>query len=339
MSLQGRVKVGPITKKLFNYLCNGDIAVIRHNDIDELTAAALVNIGVRAVINTGATLTGRFRTTGAMPLLYGGVPLIDSRLGLDYFNDNDIVTIMANDIIINNTIYKNSCSVVDMEYVRKKLQEAEKNENGEVYRFICNTIRHAEKELAQIVGYAEYPNLHSKLEGRHVIIVVRNKSSFDELKALKNYIRSYDPVFIGVDGGADQIIKSGYIPDILIGDMDSVSDIGIYRSREIILHAYEDGSCPCLGRITPMNVPYSIIRLKGTSEDAALMLTYRKNAELIVLVGGHSCMTDFLDKGREGMASTFIIRTLIGGKLVDCKGLEVVAASEAEGKDLRWAKI
>lgn len=339
MNLQGRIKVGPITKKLVNYLCNGDIAVIQHNDIDELTAAALLNTGIRAVINTGATMTGRFKTMGVMTLLFGGVPVVDSKLALDLFNDNDLVTIMENDIIINDIIYKNSCSMIDMEYVRKKQQEADINENKEITRFICNTIDHAEKELVQIVGYSQYPDLQSRLEGRHAVVVVRNRSSLEELNALKDYIRSYEPVFIGVDGGADLIIKSGHIPDILIGDMDSVSDIGIYRSREIVLHAYEDGSCPCLERIGTMNVPYSTIRLKGTSEDAALMLAYRKKAELIVLVGGHCCMSDFLDKGREGMASTFIIRTLIGGRLVDCRGLGIVAAPDAAGKELSWAKI
>lgn len=339
MSIQGRVKVGPITKKLVNYLCNDDIAVIRHNDIDELAAAALVDKGVRAVINTGTTMTGHYKAAGAMTLLLSGVPVIDSRLDLGCFNDYDLVTVVENDMIINGIIFKNSCSIVDMEYVRKKQLEAEKNEDREVIKFICNTISHAQNEYLHIVGYSDYPDLRSQLEGRHVVVVVRNKCSSDELKSLKSYIESYHPVFIAVDGGADLILNLGYIPDILIGDMDSVSDIGIYRSREIILHAYDDGCCPCLGRILPMNVPYSMIKLKGTSEDAALMLAYRKKAQLIVLVGGHSCMYDFLDKGREGMSSTFVIRTLVGERLVDCKGLGIIAQSEAEGKEVRWAKI
>ncbi len=88
-----------------------------------------------------------------------------------------------------------------------------------------------------------------------------------------------------------------------------------------------------------MNIPYKTICIPGTSEDAALMLAYHNNAELIVLIGGHSCMKDFLAKGRQGMASTFITRTLIGDKLLDCKGLGYVVPCIGEGKGLLWAKM
>ncbi|MHB1391765.1 MAG: putative cytokinetic ring protein SteA [Clostridia bacterium] len=339
MKLQGRIKTGEKTKNLVNFLHPGDIAVIRHDDIDELAALALAYTGAKAVINTGKSMTGRFPSVGARTLLQNNIRVIDVSLTLDRFKDNDMITVLDKDIIIRNYIYKNVCTAVNWDYISKRQFASKDNESNEILKFIDNTINHAACEMDKLVRFTGYPELNTKLKGRHVIIVVRNSSTLDEINALKSYIEKNNPVFIGVDGGADLIVNCGYIPDILIGDMDSVSDIGIYKSSEIILHAYEGGYCPCLGRIAAMNVPYKTIAMRGTSEDAALMLAYHKNAELIVLTGGHSCMYDFMCKGRPGMASTFIVRTLIGSKLVDCKGLGIIAYSESERKDPRWAKM
>ncbi len=339
MRLQGRIKVGAKTKNLVNFLCPGDIAVIRHDDIDEMAALALAGTGAKAVINTGRSMTGRFQTIGAQTLLQNNMSVIDVDLSLDNFKDNDIITVLDNDIIVRNYIYKNVCTTVNWSYISKRQSASKENENNEILKFVDNTISFAANEMDKLVCFTGYPELNTRLKGRHAVVVVRNSNSIEEIIALKNYIKKFSPVIIGVDGGADLIVNCGYIPDILIGDMDSVSDIGIYKSREIILHAYEDGYCPCLGRIAAMNVPYKTIAMGGTSEDAALMLAYHKDAELIVLVGGHSCMHDFLYKGRPGMASTFIVRTLIGSRLVDCKGLGIITASDNERKDTRWAKM
>lgn len=339
MRLQGKVKVGAKTKKLVNFLYPGDIAVIQHDDIDELAAHALVYTGTKAVINTGQSMTGRFQAVGATILLQNNIKVLDVKLPIDSFKDNDIVTVLDKDIIIRNHIYKKVCTTVNRDYINRRLQSSKANEGQEILKFLDNTINHAANEMDKLVYFKQYPELSTLLEGRHVIVVVRNSSSMDEINSLRKYIEKYQPLFIGVDGGADLIINCGYIPDILIGDMDSVSDIGIYKSREIILHAYENGYCPCLPRISAMNVPYKILAMRGTSEDAALMLAYRKNAEIIVLVGGHSCMYDFICKGRQGMASTFITRAMIGSKLIDCKGIEIISSAENERKDAQWAKM
>ena len=52
-----------------------------------------------------------------------------------------------------------------------------------------------------------------------------------------------------------------------------------------------------------------------------MLLADDKGAELIVAVGTHATLVEFLDKGRSGMASTFLTRLRVGGKLVDAKGV------------------
>jgi uncharacterized membrane-anchored protein len=59
----------------------------------------------------------------------------------------------------------------------------------------------------------------------------------------------------------------------------------------------------------------------ATSEDIAMLLADEKGAKLIVAVGTHATLVEFLDKGRGGMASTFLTRLRLGGKLVDAKGV------------------
>ena len=52
-----------------------------------------------------------------------------------------------------------------------------------------------------------------------------------------------------------------------------------------------------------------------------MLLADDKGAELIVAVGTHNTLIEFLDKGRSGMASTFLTRLAIGSKLIDAKGV------------------
>ena len=318
---EGKVKVGTRTKELIKYLDKNDIAVIFHDDIDELAALSLIDTGVNAVLNTGKSMTGRYHAKGARLLLENRIPLYDVELPYNVFKDGDLVYIRNRDLLINDALYKNVCSFVNHEYINEMIKHSFNQCKGELNRFITNTIEHATMEMDAFLSYSVYPELGIQFRGRPAIVVVRNYNCYEDLKVLDAYIKRTNPVLIGVDGGADILISCGYTPDVLIGDMDSVSDIGIYRSKEIILHTYPDGICPCLGRITNLSIKYKTMSLKGTSEDIALMLAYEKGAEQIVLVGGHCCMDDFYEKGRLGMGSTILTRMMIGSKLIDFRGM------------------
>ena len=87
------------------------------------------------------------------------------------------------------------------------------------------------------------------------------------------------------------------------------------------MHAYPDGRAPGLPRVTALGVEAVLFPAAATSEDIAMLLADEKGATLIVAVGTHATLVEFLDKGREGMASTFLTRLRLGGKLVDAKGV------------------
>ena len=88
------------------------------------------------------------------------------------------------------------------------------------------------------------------------------------------------------------------------------------------MHGYPDGRAPGAKRLDDLGPAlHRVLEPPGTSEDIAMLLAYEQGAELIVAVGTHNSMVEFLDKGRAGMASTFLVRMKVGPILVDAKGV------------------
>lgn len=318
MLLEGNVKVGARTKDLVKYLSAEDIAVIQHDDIDELAAEALLHTNIRAIINTGRSMTGNYHSKGTAMLLQNSIYLFDTSLSIHDFQEKDLVRIKGKDLIINNCrLYSNSCLYVNAEYIEQKKLQSNSLHRNMLSDFIDNTLQHAMEEKEHILQFQGYPRLEVNIKGRPVMVVIRSSESIEAIHSLQSYIESQNPVLIGVDGGADAIIHCGFVPDILIGDMDSVTELGIYRSREVILHAYSDGRCPCLDRIERLNIKYKLLAMPGTSEDIALLLAGDLGASSILLIGGNSSMTDFMERGRKGMGSTLVARMKLGERLID----------------------
>ncbi|MGE5631942.1 MAG: putative cytokinetic ring protein SteA, partial [Caulobacteraceae bacterium] len=207
MKVQGRIKVSKKTKTLIDSLHPGDIAVISHDDIDELAAAALSSTGIKTVINAGRSMTGRFLSLGTKMLLEHGIRVIDISLPIGSFKDKDLVTVINQDIIIRNKLYKGVCTIVNSEYIRSRISESRLNEASQTSNFIENTILYAKEDKEKIISFSGFPRLNTKLKGRHVLVVARNTDSEEEIKALRSYIVRCNPVLMGVDGGADVLLN------------------------------------------------------------------------------------------------------------------------------------
>ncbi|HLR56185.1 MAG TPA: putative cytokinetic ring protein SteA, partial [Actinomycetales bacterium] len=187
--------------------------------------------------------------------------------------------------------------------------------------FAANTMDYLRRERELLLDGVGVPDVKTDLEGRQALIVVRGYHYKEDLVTLRHYVREYRPVLIGVDGGADAILESGWKPDMIVGDMDSVSDKALLSGAEIVVHAYRDGNAPGIARVEDLGISPVVFPATGTSEDVAMLLADDKGAELIVAVGTHATLIEFLDKGRAGMASTFLTRLRVGSKLIDAKGV------------------
>jgi uncharacterized membrane-anchored protein len=129
------------------------------------------------------------------------------------------------------------------------------------------------------------------------------------------------PVLIAVDGGADAILAEGHKVHMIVGDMDSATDRALRSGAELVVHAYPDGRAPGRDRLDRLGLDYKVVPAPATSEDVAMLMAAEKGAELIVSVGSHFNLVEFLEKNRAGMSSTFLTRLRVGEILVDAKGV------------------
>ncbi|MBW3594421.1 MAG: hypothetical protein KY391_02495 [Actinobacteria bacterium] len=334
-SITGKARVDKRTKDLLVRLSPGEIAVIDHADIDRVAAEGLVQKQAAAVINASASSTGRYPNLGPLVLCSAGVHVIDGA-GPDVMKLSEGARLVIRDgsVLRPDGTEVAHGKVLTLEDVEKTMDGAKQAISGELERFAENTIGYIKDERDVLLEAARLPEVKTDFHGRHVLIVVRGYDYKEDLAALGAYIREVKPLLIGVDGGADALLEVGLKPDMIIGDMDSVTTEALLSGAELVVHAYEGGVAPGHERIEALGLPSVLYEATGTSEDIAMLLAYERGAELIVAVGTHSNLIEFLDKGRKGMASTFLVRLRVGSILVDAKGVGRLYRGRVRRSDL-----
>jgi uncharacterized membrane-anchored protein len=321
-AVQGPARVDRRTKDMIPRLQAGEIAVINHRDLDRVAADGLIEAGVVAVVNCAQSISGRYPNEGPIRIVQSGITLIDGvdpEL-MDGVHEGDVIHIEGDELWRNGELLGRG-RVLDEAGIEVAMEAARTAIGTELERFAANTLEYIQKEARLTFEPLELPPLHTKFAGRHALVVVRGHDYRSDLAALRPYIREYQPVLIGVDGGADALLEHGLKPDIIIGDFDSVSPKGLACGAELVHHVHPDGRAPGRENLLEWGVEYLEFVVEGTSEDVAMLLAYESKATLIVAVGTHATMVEFLDKGRPGMASTFLTRLRLGPMLVDAKGV------------------
>ena len=319
----GTVRVDARTKNLTKRLRPGDIAVINHRDIDQVSAEALVACRPAAVVNAAESISGRYPNLGPAILVEAGIPLID-RAGEDVMSavsDGEMASVSEGELVVGDTVVARG-TLMTTASVEDALEQARAGLSTQMEAFAANTMEYLREERDLLLDGVGLPDIRTDMDGRPVLVVVRGYHYKEDIQILRPFIRDYKPVLIGVDGGADALVEAGMKPHMIVGDMDSVSDATLTCGAEVVVHAYRDGKAPGLARVEELGVKDPVVfPATGTSEDIAMLLADDKGADLIVAVGTHATLVEFLDKGRAGMASTFLTRLRVGSKLVDAKGV------------------
>ncbi len=321
------------TKNLSTRLRPGDIAIIDHADLDRTGADALIGHQVSAVVNVARSITGRYPNLGPQLLVEAGIPLVDD-IGPEVFervSEGDQVRLEGETLYLGVNIVAKG-RLQDLESVASAMAEAKTGLATEIEAFVANTMEYIKHEYPLLLDGIGAPALRTRFEGRDALVVVRGYRYREDLATLRSYIRECKPVKVGVDGGADALLEAGDRPDLIVGDMDSVSDRALACGAEIVVHAYPDGRAPGLARVQSLGLDCVTCPAVGTSEDIALLLADEKGASLIVAVGRHDTLVEFLDKGRSGMSSTFLTRLRVIDKLVDQKGVSRLYRSRVSPK-------
>jgi uncharacterized membrane-anchored protein len=320
--VHGVVRPGKRTKLLTKTLQPGQIALIDHKDIDRVSGEELVRKGVSCVINVADSSTGEYPNTGPSIIANSGVHLVDA-VGSDLFDqlsDGDEITVRGGEIIRGTDVLARG-EVQSKDVVADKYEQAKRQVGHAIERFAENTMQYIRQESELLSGKLDLPELDTVFRDRDVLVVVRGVDHQRDLKALRTYIRDEKPILIGVDGGGDALMEEGHTPDMIVGDMDSAADSVLTCGAELIVHAYTDGRAPGSQRLEQLGVPHKVVAATGTSEDIAMLMAAEEGARLIVTVGAHFNLVEFLDKNRKGMASTFLTRVRIGEILIDAKGV------------------
>ena len=326
------------TKNLLRRVQPGEIAVIDHEDLDRVAAETLVECAPAAVVNAAASISGRYPNVGPLLLAAAGIPLLDA-VGSDVMEavrDGAAASIVGDDLLVGGEVVASGRRHT-LETLEAAYDDAERNVGAELERFVENTVAYITEEAQLFTrGGLDVPDVDVDFRGRHVLLVVRGSDYREDLLLLRRsgYLGDTRPVLVGVDGGADALLELGFKPDVIIGDFDSVSEQALQCGAALVVHGYTDGRAPGAKRLDDLGLAHVVFESPGTSEDVAMLLANHHGAALIVAVGTHTSMVDFLDKGRSGMASTILVRMLLGPKLVDAKGVSRLYQTQVRGRDL-----
>jgi uncharacterized membrane-anchored protein len=320
--IEGTARLGRRTKRLVKRLGPADVAIIDHADIDRIAAEELIASGVGAVVNVAPSSTGRYPNAGPLLLTRAGVRVVDAPGAalFDSVRDGERVILAGGELRANGTTLATG-RVLDAGDLARQMEKQRERIDEALAAFAENTMAHVRQERDLLSASLELPETRTSFRDRHVLIVVRGTTHRRDLQALRAYIADVRPLLVGVDGGADAILEAGLKPDVVLGDMDSAGDAALRCGAELVVHAYPDGSAPGRDRLERLGLAHTVIPAPGTSQDVAMLLAFEKGAALIVSVGAHFNLIEFLDKNRAGMSSTFLTRLRVGETLVDAKGV------------------
>jgi uncharacterized membrane-anchored protein len=322
VEFNGTARLDKRTKRLVKRLGPADIAIIDHPNLDLISAEELLETGVRVVVNVSPSSTGDYPNAGPLALVEGGVCLIDAP-GAELFEevkDGERLVVRGSSLFRNGSRLAAGRERAADELARD-LADQRTRVSAALEAFAENTLHHLREETALLSEGVQMPQLRTSFRDRHALVVARSTETKRDLSIVAPYIGDFKPVLIGVDGGADALRSAGYKPDVIVGDMDSVSDATLACGAELVVHAYSDGRAPGRARLDRLGLPSTVLPTPGISEDAAMLLAYEKGAELIVAVGTRFNVIEFLERDRAGMSSTFLTRLKVGEKLVDARGV------------------
>jgi uncharacterized membrane-anchored protein len=320
--LTGRARLGRRTKELVKHLRADEIAIVDHADIDRIAAEELAASGVRVVVNVAPSSTGRFPNPGPLELVRAGVRLIDAP-GAQLFeevSDGDHLRIDGGAVWRNGTLLTEGVEL-DEAALQAALDDQQSRVAHALAAFAENTLVHLREEASTLAAGIDLPQFRTRFRDRHALVVARGPGYKSDLRMVRPYIREFRPVLVAVDGGADALREAGLAADMIVGDFDSVSDAVLHSGAELVVHAYPDGDAPGAARLRWLGLEFETVSAPGISEDLALQIAHEKGATLLVAVGTHFNLVEFLERNREGMASTFVTRLKVGESLVDAKGV------------------
>jgi uncharacterized membrane-anchored protein len=329
----GTARVDRDIDRLLRRVCPGDIVVLDVLDLDRITADALVDAEIAAVVNASTSVSGRYPNLGPEVLVANGVTLIDET-GPDVFKK---IRDGAKVRLYNGGVYSGDRRLIrgtersDQE-IADLMQEAKTGLVAHLEAFAGNAIEFIRSESPLLIDGIGIPDVDVELRRRHVVVVADEDHAADDLKRLKPFIKEYQPVLIGVGTGAEVLRKAGYRPQLIVGDPSELSTEVLKSGAQVVLPADADGHAPGLERIQDLGVGAMTFPAAGSATDLALLLADHHGAALLVTAGHSANIETFFDRARQhSNPSTFLTRLRVGEKVVDAKAVATLYHNRISG--------
>ena len=329
----GTARVDRDIDRLLRRVCPGDIVVLDVLDLDRITADALVDAEIAAVVNASPSVSGRYPNLGPEVLVANGVTLIDET-GPEVFKK---IKDGAKVRLFNGAVYSGDRRLIrgtqrTDEEIAELMQEAKSGLVAHLEAFAGNTIEFIRSESPLLIDGIGIPDVDVDLRRRHVVIVADEDHAADDLKRLKPFIKEYQPVLIGVGTGAEVLRKAGYRPQLIVGNPDELSTEVLKCGAQVVLPADADGHAPGLERIQDLGVGAMTFPAAGSPTDLALLLADHHGAALLVTAGHSANIETFFDRSRQqSNPSTFLTRLRVGEKVVDAKAVATLYHNRISG--------
>jgi uncharacterized membrane-anchored protein len=329
----GAARVDRDIDRLLRRVGPGDIAVLDILDLDRVTADALVDAGVVGVVNASPSISGRYPNLGPEVLLANNITLIDNA-GPEVFKkikDGAKIRLHDSGVYSGDRRLAHGVERTDEE-VADLMHDAKVGLVHHLEAFAGNTIEFIRSESPLLIDGIGIPDIDVDVYRRHVVVVADGPGAAEDLKALKPFIKEYQPVLVGVGAGADVLRSGGYRPQLIVGNPEQMSAEVLRCGAQVVLPADADGHAGGLERIQDLGIGAMTFPAAGSASDLALLLVEHHGASLIVTAGQSANIEDFFDRTRaQSNPSTFLTRLKVGEKLVDAKAVATLYRSHISG--------
>ena len=329
----GTARVDRDTDRLLRRVSAGDIVVLDILDLDRVTADALVDAGVAGVVNASPSISGRYPNLGPEVLVANNIALIDN-VGAEVFKkvkDGAKVRLHEGSVYAGDRRLAHGVERTDEE-IADLMLDAKTGLVAHLEAFAGNTIEFIRGESPLLIDGIGIPDIDVDVYRRHVVVVADGPGAADDLKALKPFIKEYQPVLVGVGAGADLLREGGYRPQLIVGNPDQMSADVLKCGAQVVLPADADGHADGLERIQDLGIGAMTFPAAGSATDLALLLVDHHGAALIVTVGQSASIEEFFDRTRvQSNPSTFLTRLKVGDKLVDAKAVATLYRNHISG--------
>lgn len=337
----GTARVERRTKLLLDRLRPGDIAVLDHLDLDRGTAQALIDAQVAAVLNTSRFLSGRYPALGPVMLADAGVLLLDGLEGAGHIRDGARVRIHEEVVHVDDAPVALG-RAVDRDQLLLEMDQARAGLGSQLQTFTHNSAEFLRREEQLLLHGEGLPALATRAAGRPVVVVVDGHEHRAGLRAIRAFLTEQRPVLVGVDGGADVLLRAGRTPDVVVvsaGPGEDLPSAAALRAARDVVVRVDRGNRRPIEHLERLGVRATRVETSAAAEDVALLLADAADASVIVGVGTHATLDDFLDRQRGDLASTYLTRLRVGRRLVDATAVPTLYSGRVRPRHLFWALL